>query len=255
MTLHGIQLKACLNAFQDAGLTGKQIDGIMPFPNLGSAEGFSASLGCSNLRYAAIIHMGGASPVASLQSAAAAVAAGIANYVLIPAGWNGYSGARARQTVQQDGSSLPGGTIARDFYMPNGLTAPPQWYALMARRHMHEYGTTPEQLGAIALAMRKHAQLNDNALMQGHEMTMESYLNSPMITDPYKLFDCCIDPLRRLMPSRWPGLHPRMWTLQRSTTASLSRCCSRSKKLAFASVAKAGPLWKTDALKSVVPCL
>ncbi|MBW2713228.1 MAG: thiolase family protein [Deltaproteobacteria bacterium] len=193
MTLQGIQLKASLNAIADAGLTGKQIDGIMPFPNLGFAEGFAASLGCSNLRYAAIIHMGGAAPVASLQSAAAAVNSGIANYVLIPAGWNGYSGARARQTVAQDASAIPGGVIARDFYIPMGLTAPPQWYALMARRHMHEYGTKPEQLGAIALAMRKHAQLNDNAVMQGKEMTMESYLNSPMLTDPYKLFDCCIE--------------------------------------------------------------
>ncbi len=193
MTLLGIQLKASLAAIADAGLTGKQIDGIMAFPNLGTAEVFAASLGCSNLRYSDMIHMGGASPVASLQSAAAAVDSGIANYVLIPAGWNGYSGARARQTVQQDVSSLPGGAIARDFYMPMGLTAPPQWYALMARRHMHEYGTTHEQLGAIAMAMRKHAQLNDNAVMQGKEMTMESYLSSPMLTDPYKLFDCCIE--------------------------------------------------------------
>jgi acetyl-CoA acetyltransferase len=193
MTLKGIQLKASLNAIADAGLTGKQIDGIMPFPNLGSAEGFAASLGSNNLRYAATIHMGGAAPVASLQLAAAAVDTGIANYVLIPAGWNGYSGMRARQTVQQNAFSLPGGVIARDFYMPMGLTAPPQWYALMARRHMHEFGTTAEQLGAVALAMRKHAQLNDNAVMQGKEMTMESYLNSPMLSDPYRLFDCCIE--------------------------------------------------------------
>jgi acetyl-CoA acetyltransferase len=63
----------------------------------------------------------------------------------------------------------------------------------MARRHMHLYGTKPEQLGAIALAMRKHAQLNPNAVMQGKGMTLDQYLASPMITDPYRLFDCCLE--------------------------------------------------------------
>jgi acetyl-CoA acetyltransferase len=58
---------------------------------------------------------------------------------------------------------------------------------------MHEFGTRPEQLGAIALAMRRHAQLNDNAVMQGKEMTLEAYLASPMLSDPYKLFDCCLE--------------------------------------------------------------
>ena len=193
MSVLGIQLKASLAAISDAGLTGKQIDGIMPPPISGSAEAFAANLGCENLRYAATINMGGASPVASLQTSAAAVSTGIANYVLIPAGWNGYSESRAGQIVDMDVDFMPGGKIVRDFYMPFGMTAPLQWYALMARRHMHEYGTTPEQLGAIALAMRKHAQLNDNAVMQGKEMTMESYLNSPMLADPYRLFDCCLE--------------------------------------------------------------
>jgi len=73
------------------------------------------------------------------------------------------------------------------------MTAPPQWYALMARRHMHEYGTTNEQLGAVAIAMRKHAQLNPAALMYGKPLTMEAYLASPMIADPYRLFDCCLE--------------------------------------------------------------
>ncbi len=63
----------------------------------------------------------------------------------------------------------------------------------MARRHMHEFGTTAEQLGAIAVAMRKHAQLNPNAVMHGKPMTLDEYLASPMITDPYRSFDCCLE--------------------------------------------------------------
>jgi len=153
----------------------------------------AANLGIASLRFAATVHMGGAAPCASIQAAASAVVTGVADTVLLPAGWNGYSGRRARETVAMDVSSLPGGAIARDYYMPYGLTAPPQWYALIARRHMHEFGTTPEQLGAIAIAMRKHAQLNPGAVMKDKPLTLDAYLASPMITAPYRLFDCCLE--------------------------------------------------------------
>lgn len=188
-----LQLQAATAAIADAGLSNQQIDGIMPFPGIGSAEELAANLGCENLRFAATVHMGGASPVASLGAAAAAVSAGSATYVLICAGWNGYSGRRAAQTISEQVASIPGGGIARDYYLPHGFATPPQWYSLLARRHMHEFGTTCEQLGAIAVAMRKHAQLNDNAVMRGRPMTMEDYLASPMITSPYRLFDCCLE--------------------------------------------------------------
>ncbi|MFQ5417911.1 MAG: transporter [Myxococcota bacterium] len=188
-----LQLQAASRALADAGLTGRQIDGIMPFPNLGHSEAFAANLGCENLRFSSIIPMGGAAPVAALRDAAAAIATGAASSVLIPGGWNGYSGTRVQQTVSQDASSFPGGAIARDYYLPFGFTAPPQWYAVMARRHMHEYGTKPEQLGAIAIAMRRHAQMNERAVMCGKPMTMDDYLASPMLADPYRLFDCCIE--------------------------------------------------------------
>jgi acetyl-CoA acetyltransferase len=189
-----LQLEASLRAIEDAGLTPKDIDGILPpFPRMGSSEQIAASLGIENLRFAATVQMGGASVVASLQLAAMAIAAGVANHILIPAGWNGYSGFRAAQAVAMDVASIPGGAIARDFYIPHGLTAPPQWYALIARRHMHEFGTTQEQLGAVAVAMRKHAHLNPNAVMRDKPLTMEKYLGSPVIAGPYRLFDCCLD--------------------------------------------------------------
>ena len=188
-----LQLEAARRALDDAGLTHKDVDGILPFPNLSTAEELAANLGVENLRFATTIWMGGAAPVASLEVAAMAVASGAASCVLIPAGWNGYSGRRARDTIAEQVSSIPGGAIARDFYLPFGLAAPPQWYSLMARRHMHEFGTTPEQLGAVAVAMRKHAQLNPAAVMRGKSMTLEDYLESPMITDPYRLFDCCLE--------------------------------------------------------------
>jgi acetyl-CoA acetyltransferase len=188
-----LQLKAIASALDDAGLKAREIDGIMPFPNLGRAEAFAATLGCENLRFAATLNLGGAAPVAALRVAAMAVATGCANYVLVPGGWNGYSGARTREIAATDVNSIPGAAVARDHYIPYGLSAPPQWYALMAQRHMYEYGMREEQLGAVALAMRKHAQLNPHALMCGKPMTMSDYLASPMISAPYRMLDCCLE--------------------------------------------------------------
>ena len=193
MSTLALQLQASERAVADAGLTNKQIDGVMPFPNLGTAEEFAVNLGIEELRYATTVHMGGAAPVASLQGAAMAVVSGIAEYVLIPAGWNAYSGRRAQETVAADAAAIPGGAISRDYYLPYGLTAPAQWYALIARRHMHEFGTKPEQLGAIAVTMRKHAQLNQQAVMREKPLSIEDYLASPMIAGPYRLFDCCLE--------------------------------------------------------------
>lgn len=193
LTLLGLQLQAATRAIENAGLARAQIDGLMPFPGLGTAEEFAANLGLDNLRFAATVNMGGAAPVASLQAAAMAVTSGAASHVLILGGWNAYSGSRTRQAVIADTSALPGRGIARDYYLPYGLTAPPQWYALLARRHMHEFGTRQEHLGAIAVAMRKHAQLNSNAVMCGKPLTLEQYLGAPVIADPYRLFDCCLE--------------------------------------------------------------
>lgn len=189
-----LQLQAALAAIEDAGLRPAAIDGILPFPNLGTAEAFAANLGCANLRFAATLNLGGAAPVAAMRLAALAVTSGAAHHVLIPGGWNAYSGkSQMRQMTVEDTQATPFAGIARDFYQPFGLTSPPQWYALMARRHMHDYGTTREQLGAVALAMRAHAQRNPAALMYGKPLTLEEYLASPVVADPYHVLDCSLE--------------------------------------------------------------
>jgi acetyl-CoA acetyltransferase len=187
-----LQLDAAVRALEDAGLRPRDLDGILPFPGLSTAEELAANLGVQQLRFATTVCMGGAAPVASLLPAAMAVTSGVAEHVLIVGGWATYS-MRTRVAVMADTSVLPGREIARDYYIPHGLTAPPQWYALMARRHMHEFGTRPEQLGTIAVTMRKHAQLNPRAVMCGRPMTLDDYLGSPMIAAPYRLFDCCLE--------------------------------------------------------------
>lgn len=188
----GLLLAASRAAISDAGLRTSDIDGVMT-PILGAgAEDLAANLGIPNLRYASQSAMGGASAVASLQTAAMAVATGAADHVLVPAGWNAYSGARARDVADYENEMNFQATM-RDYYLPHGAGAPPQIYSLMARRHMHEYGTPAEALGAVALACRRHAQFNERALMHGKGLTMDVYLASPWIAEPYRLFDCCLE--------------------------------------------------------------
>jgi acetyl-CoA acetyltransferase len=190
-SLLSLQLEAAAKAIADAGLSNKDVDAILPSQYGRPAEELAANLGVEDLRYSATVYMGGASPVACLQTAAMAIAAGIATNVLIVTGFNFYSSRRVQQLAGAGGG--PAAWVANDYYQPYGVIAPAQWFALIARRHMYEFGTTPEQLGAIAVAMRKHAQINENALMCGKPMTIDDYLASPILFGPYRLLDCCLE--------------------------------------------------------------
>ena len=190
-SLLSLQLEAATRAIADAGLTNKDVDAILPSQYGRPAEELAANLGVEELRYAATVFMGGASPVACLQTAAMAIAVGVATNVLIVTGFNFYSSRRVQ--ALSGVSTAPLAWIANDYYVPHGVVAPAQWYSLIARRHMHEFGTTCEQLGAVAVAMRKHAQLNDRALMHGKALTLEDYLASPILFGPYRLLDCCLE--------------------------------------------------------------
>ena len=189
MSILALQLQASLSAIEDAGLSPKDIDGVIPYATTGTvAEDFITNFGIDDLRYSATTPMGGASCVASLQSAAMAVSTGVANHVLCVVGRNGYSGGRVGTRVSQ----LPQFKTVTEYEMPIGANAPAQYYAPMARRHMELYGTKSEQLAQIAMTMRKHAMMNDNALMN-KPMTLEDHQNSRMIAEPLHLFDCCLE--------------------------------------------------------------
>jgi 3-oxoacyl-[acyl-carrier-protein] synthase III len=100
MSILALQLQASLRAIEDAGLSPKDIDGVIPYATTGTvAEDFITNFGIDDLRYSATTPMGGASCVASLQSAAMAVSTGVANHVLCVVGRNGYSGGRVGTRV------------------------------------------------------------------------------------------------------------------------------------------------------------
>ena len=188
-----LELQAAEAAIADAGLRNRDIDGILPFYGLSIAEEFAVNLGIRDLSYQATSRVGGAGPGASLANAANAVSTGLAKYCLITGGWYGFSGKRVRQIVVQDPKSMSGGLNARDYYFPHGLTAPVQWFSMIARLHMMEFGTRQEHLGAVAIAQRKHAALNPNALLKDKPLDMDGYLSAPVISDPYRLYDCSLE--------------------------------------------------------------
>ena len=186
-----LQIKASLKAIADAGLDPKQIDGVIPIGIVSAtAEDFIDNFGIPDLRFSAIVPHGGASPVMALQCAAAAVAAGVCNHVLIAFGRN-VTGAAATKAGARI-HTMPQFHYVTEFEYPIGNAAPAQIYAPMAQRHMALYGTKVSHFGEVAVAHRQHALLNDNAVMK-KPMTLEDHANSRMIADPFRLFDCSLE--------------------------------------------------------------
>ena len=77
--------------------------------------------------------------------------------------------------------------------MPYGFASPTSWVAMFTRRWMHDTGATREQLGAVALVARENAVRNPRAIFYNRPMTMEDYLASPMLCDPFTLNDTCLE--------------------------------------------------------------
>jgi acetyl-CoA acetyltransferase len=75
--------------------------------------------------------------------------------------------------------------------MPYGIGGPPSVYSMCAMRHMHQYGTTSEQLAEIAVATRKWAQLNPKAMMRD-PLTIDDVLSSRWVAYPFHIYDCCL---------------------------------------------------------------
>ena len=184
-----LAFEAITAAAADAGVDPREIDGIVPYPMGPTSEDVIAVLGLPDVSFTAVPHLGGASAVAGLGLAATAVESGRARHVVVFVSRNGRSGTRVEQRVGQ----LAGRHFRTELEEVHGLSTPAQWYAMICRRHMHEFGTSRDALAEVALTMRANAQLDPTAQMHGRPLTREEYLNSRMIADPYLLFDCCLE--------------------------------------------------------------
>jgi acetyl-CoA acetyltransferase len=190
-----MMLAATRAALEDAGLRGREVDGVIPPPVYTCAEEIAANLGIDDLRFAATVHMGGASPTAAIGHAARAIADGVASAVLVTVGWNGYTAMRPKPGARR-GPPLQFSALTRtfrDFYRPYGAVLPAQIYAWIATRYQKLFDVRPESPGAVAVACRRHAQRNPRAVMRDRPLSLDDYLASRWVTEPFRLYDCCLE--------------------------------------------------------------
>jgi acetyl-CoA acetyltransferase len=174
--------QATSRALEDAGLEKGDVDGLfsasayyhMPTLSVGEYLGIRP-------RYSDATSMGGSSFVSHLFHAAAAIDAGLCEVALIAYG----------STQRSAGGRLVSGSETLPYEAAYRPRYPVSMYALAASRHMHEYGTTREQLAEVAVAARKWAKLNPKAFVQG-DLSIEDVLDSRMVSSPLSVLDCCL---------------------------------------------------------------
>jgi acetyl-CoA acetyltransferase len=180
-----LEVAMVLEALEDAGLTLSDVDGVC---HADSAVGFAEYLGV-HPAFTESTMTGGSSYEVHLEHAAAAIAAGLCEVVV-----SAYA-ATPRSDRSQNRPRLrrmPGGpNPMAEWEMPYGLRMPMGPYALAAARHMHEFGTTSEQLAQIAVTTRQWAALNPRARYR-EPITVEDVLASPLQVSPLHLLDCCL---------------------------------------------------------------
>ena len=179
-------------AVADAGLEPSDVDGLVSFTMDTNTEiAVARAAGIGHLNFFSRIHYGGGAACATVQQAAMAVATGVAEVVVCYRAFNERSGMRFGQVntalVQQVNSS---GTD-NAFSYPHGLSTPAGFVAMVARRYMHEFGATSEDLGRVAVVDRKHAAVNPAAFFYGKPITLADHQASRYIAEPLHLLDCC----------------------------------------------------------------
>ena len=185
-----LALKAVLAACADAGLDPRRIDGFASYSNERSeASRMAAALGIDRLRSATMQWGGGGGGcAAAVANGAAAIAAGLADCVVV------YR-ALAQGEYGRFGQAAGAPTITGDmaYQMPYGVLAPPQKFAMRVTRFLHAHGIGPDAQRAIALASYHHAQANPRAVMHGKPLSAERYDAARWIVEPFRLFDCCME--------------------------------------------------------------
>ena len=179
--------EAVVRAADDAGIDVHTLDGVASFSNDSCLPWLmQQALGMVKLSFASMVWGGGGSgSCGALAHAAAAVESGQAEQVVV-----------FRSIVQRPGARYgeAGGfdEIPQfDLLAPFGMLSPAIMFAPTAQRYIHEYGARPEHFAEVALVCRANAQRNPRAVMHGLPLSLENYLESRMIAEPLRLYDCC----------------------------------------------------------------
>lgn len=193
-----LTVDACLQAIADAGLKPEDIDGLASWPGRSDDHPGMSPVGLMEVKESLGLKLnwftaGEEAPaqISSVINAAAMVAAGYARHVLCFRTVTEASSQTKSRRASVSGSV--GRRVRGDlqFQIPFKAMSASQWIAMFAQRHFHEYGTTKEQLGWVALNARRHAALNPRAIFQ-EPLTMDDYLGARIISTPFGLYDCDI---------------------------------------------------------------
>lgn len=176
-------------AIEDAGIKKTDVDGLVTAFSLVEhtfmhCTTFADYFGMKP-KFFSSVAVGGATAVWMAAEAAMAIASGQAEVVLCVRGDNTLSGISSSGMLALIREMCHG-----EFEFPYGLTTP-GGYALAAQRYLHDFGATREQLAAVAVTMRKHAALKENA-MNKEPLTIEEVVNSRVIAEPLTKYDCSI---------------------------------------------------------------
>lgn len=185
----GLHAEAALGAVADAGLALEDIDGVLCAYSFTEPHLMLASVFCEYLGihpgFCAAVQAGGASACIMVMQAAALVASGHCRHVLLVTGDNRLTG------LSRDGAVAALAEVGHpQFERPYGISVPAA-YALVARRYLHEYGATLEQLAAIAVEHRRHASRHPKAHRR-EPVTLADVMASREISSPLRLLDCCL---------------------------------------------------------------
>ena len=178
-------------AVSDAGLRLSDVGGYVfqvgmtEFGDYGQVGALPRELGWAP-QFLLQVESGGGSASFALLNACMAVEAGLADYVAVGYGDTARS---SRVTVGQAGHYNRLGPTTPGAY---GFFSPGAEAALLAMRHMHEYGTTREQLGAVALAARHYASLREDAMLHNRPLDLDDYLAAAPVASPLSRYDYCL---------------------------------------------------------------
>ncbi|MES3000556.1 MAG: thiolase domain-containing protein [Pseudomonadota bacterium] len=182
-----IHAECARGALLDAGLTLRDVDGYFcgaDAPGMGMLSMIDyMGLRC---RHVDSTETGGSSYLAHVSHAAQAIAAGKCDVALITLGGRPRSEAATGVKPRDWGANVPDSPFEAPFG-PVTVNS----YAMAAARHMHEFGTTPEQLAWVKVAASHHAQHNPNAMLRDL-VTVQDVLASPIIAEPLHKLDCCV---------------------------------------------------------------
>ncbi len=184
-----LALRAIEAALDDAGIDPSEVDGLSSYTLETSDEvDIARNLGLGDITWFSQVGYGGGAGCGVVGHAAVAVATGQAH---VAVAWRSRKrGAAASRPWSQVANRVGG---SHQWTRPFGLLRPVDEIAMLARRYLYEFGGTREQLAAVAVTVREHANRNPAAMMYEKPLTVEQYLGARWISEPLCLFDNCLE--------------------------------------------------------------